>query len=294
MLKILIIFAIVLAILVALIAIFLPNIERTLVYWPNRTVHQTPDEFGVGYDLLEIESTDGTKLVAWTIPYVRDGASLELDNDERDSNQSLLVKPWLIYFHGNASNISYHLAYTTRLAQKLQVNLLLAEYRGFFKSEGKAGEKGIAQDARSYYDYLIGQGVAAEDIILYGYSLGSGVATELANKVDVAALILEAPYTSVPNAAKAAYGPWLPVALIRNRFENIKKIASIDAPLFITHGQQDRTIPFFMGEQLFVEAVEPKVFRAFQGDHTTLVEGNYPEITLEMQQFLEQNGALPK
>ncbi len=278
MLKILIIVIICLAVLLSLIAIFLPNIERTLVYWPNRTVHQTPDEFGINYQTLELQSSDGTKLVAWVIPH------------ESSDNKVNADKPWLIYFHGNASNISYHLSYTTRLAEELQVNLLLAEYRGFFKSEGKAFEKGIVQDARRYYDYLIEQGVAPKNIILYGFSLGSGIATDLASKVDIAALILEAPYTSVPEAAQAAYGPWLPTGLIRNRYASIKKIASIDAPLFIAHGEQDQTIPFELGQKLFAAGVEPKVFRPFRGGHTTLLEGEHPEITSEMRQFLRQNG----
>lgn len=282
MLKILIIVVVCLAVLFLLIAIFLPNIERTLVYWPNRILHQTPQDYDVEHEVLQLQSKDGTNLVAWIIPY--DGSDSVVDTQ----------KPWLIYFHGNASNISYHLGYTTRLVQELQVNLLLAEYRGFFKSDGKAFEKGIVQDARRYYDYLIEQGVAPKDIILYGYSLGSGVATDLASKVDIAALILEAPYTSVPEAAQAAYGPWLPTSLIRNRYASIKKIASIDAPLFIAHGEQDRTIPFELGKKLFAAGVEPKAFRPFTGGHTTLVEGEHPEITTEIQQFLRQNGALAK
>jgi len=284
MLKVFIAFIICVVSLLVLIALFSSDIERTLIYWPSRKVIETPANYGVNYESLELESPDGTKLVAWVVPY-------DPKVDTQDS-EDLSKKSWLIYFHGNDSNISYHLDYTLRLADELQVNLLLVEYRGFFKSEGKADEKGIVQDAQTYYNYLIDQDITGDDIILYGYSLGSGIATDLATKVDIAALILEAPYTSIPDAAKAAYGPWLPVDIIRTRFPSIEKIASIDAPLFIIHGEQDRTIPFVLGKQLFEAGVEPKVFRPFVGNHVSLVEGQYPEITSEIRGFLEQNGAI--
>ena len=66
--------------------------------------------------------------------------------------------------------------------------------------------------------------------------------------------------------------PWLPARwLVRNRFDNLAKIGTCPAPIFIGHGTADRLIPFTSGQRVFAAACEPKQFFALEGD-----DHNYP------------------
>jgi len=257
--------------LVALYFLLAP-IETKLVYWPDRTEYLDDfalDSLSVEYKTVELEAHDGVKLVA---------AELIHPNE---------AKKWLIHFHGNASNHRAYVHTLEHVMQQIEINVLFAEYRGFYKSEGKVNEADIKQDAHSYYDYLIEKGVDSKDIVIYGYSLGTGAAVNLATKVDIAALLLEAPYTSLPDVAKSAYGNWLPTQLMRNRFDSINKIAKIDAPLFVMHGTVDTVIPFEQGVKVFEGGLEPKAFYSFDGGH----EGS-PETIDVTKKFLQQQGVL--
>src|SRR5262249_18489104 len=111
----------------------------------------------------------------------------------------------------------------------------------------------------------------AEKIVLWGFSLGSCVAVALAADHPVGGLILEAPYTSIEDLAAAAF-PFLPVRLLlRDRVRSDRRIARVNAPLMVMHGERDVTIPIAFGERLFALAHEPKRFVRFEhGGHDNL------------------------
>lgn len=229
----------------------LDEIENQLIFWPEHYDWRNPSDFGADYETLELKASDGIGLVAWLVPFAEDA-------------------PWLIYFHGNNNNISGSLRYPMLLRERLGVNVLMAEYRGFYKSEGTPSEAGLYLDARAYYDYLLAQGVAASEVILYGFSLGSGPAVQLATDVDAAALILQAPFSSVLDTARWRYNQNFPEGFLKNEFKNKEKIKAIDMPLLVLHGTEDTSIPFEQGQALFELANLPKAFIEFPAGHSTL------------------------
>jgi dipeptidyl aminopeptidase/acylaminoacyl peptidase len=82
------------------------------------------------------------------------------------------TRPWLLYLHGNASNVATRLniLHCERL-RALGLNVLAAEYRGFGGMEGVPTEAAINRDARSAYDYLRQQLHAdPRRLIVYGWS----------------------------------------------------------------------------------------------------------------------------
>jgi hypothetical protein len=94
--------------------------------------------------------------------------------------------------------------------------------------------------------------------VLYGESLGSGIAVVLAGEYEVAALLLEAPYSSITDVAAAAYG-FLPVRwLIKDQFDSMAQIGAVSVPLLVVHGGEDQVIPNALGRRLFNAAHEPK------------------------------------
>jgi len=107
--------------------------------------------------------------------------------------------------------------------------------------------------------------------VVWGFSLGSGVATALAADRTIGKLVLEAPFTSITDVAAAAF-PYLPVRLlIRDEFRSDRRIARVQAPLLVMHGEQDLTISIELSQRLFALANQPKQFVSFpEGGHNDL------------------------
>ena len=174
----------------------------------------------------------------------------------------------IIFFHGNGGNIS-NVGWVGQLLSSRGFNVLLIDYRGYGRSAGDvAGEQGLYADADAGYLYVTQtRGVAPESVVLYGQSLGTAVAADLATRRQCAALILESGFSSASDLA-ADVLPLLPRRLhflTRNRFESAGKLAAVNCPVLITHGDPDDTIPTEHGRRLFAAANEPKKLLIFPG-----------------------------
>ena len=113
-------------------------------------------------------------------------------------------------------------------------------------------------DAKQVVKWLKTKGLENKDIVLYGESLGTGVATHLAQNKSYAGIILETPFTSMIDTAKTFY-PYIPVnLLLKDKFENYKKIKNINSPILVMHGEVDQIVPFSMGKKIYEIANEPK------------------------------------
>jgi fermentation-respiration switch protein FrsA (DUF1100 family) len=140
----------------------------------------------------------------------------------------------------------------------MDVNFLIIAWRGFSGNKGKPSEKGLYIDANSAIKWLKKLGLGERDIILYGESLGTGVATEIAQSNNYAGLVLETPFTSMIQAAKNFY-PYIPVSLLlKDKYDNQKKIKNINIPVLVMHGEVDQIVPFWMGKKIYEMANQPK------------------------------------
>ena len=60
-------------------------------------------------------------------------------------------------------------------------------------------------------------------------------------------LILETPFTSMIDAAKTFY-PYIPVnLLLKDKFENYKKVKNINSPILVMHGEDRSNSSIFNG-----------------------------------------------
>ena len=163
----------------------------------------------------------------------------------------------LIYFHGNAGSLENRIHKLNHF-KDMNINFLIIAWRGFSGNEGKPSEQGLYEDGKSTINWLKKNGVSEKNIILYGESLGTGVATQLAQNKGFAGVILETPFTSMIDAAKIFY-PYIPVnLLLKDKFENYKKIKNINSPILIMHGEKDQIVPFSMGKKIYEIANKPK------------------------------------
>jgi uncharacterized protein len=240
--------------------------QRSLQYFPD-TTRRTPAEVGAaGFTAINLKAGSGENLVAWYKPAPAN-------------------RPTILYFHGNGGSISTR---TNKIAAYgKDFGLLATDYRGYGGNSGTPSETGIIADAFLAYDWLIAQGVKADDILLLGESLGSGVAVQLAAAKRVRAMALEAPYANIVDIGAERYW-FLPVRLLmQDQFRSSLHIGKYRGPLFIIHGTADRVVPFKHGRKLFDLANEPKQFIEVEGAGHEMI-GN-ADIWQRVLTFFEQH-----
>jgi len=238
-------FALFLAAVYGLIAIAAFVAQRKLMYFPDST-RVAPSNFALtGVEERVLAAPDGTRLIAW---YARARPG----------------RPTLLYFHGNAGNLANRSERVRKYTVR-GIGVFMLSYRGYSGSTGRPSERANVADAKLAYEALRKEGVAPEDIILYGESLGSGVAVQLAAEKPVGGLILDAPYTSIVDVAAGAY-PFLPVrGFMFDRYETMRYLADVHAPLLVIHGEDDEIIPVAMGRAVYAAANGPKELVTFPG-----------------------------
>ena len=195
-------------------------LEKHLIYFPMRAHDVTPAGLGLAYEELALRTEDGVRLHGWFLPV-------------EGSRWSVLV------CHGNAGNVSHRLDRALLMQSRLKLDVLLFDYRGYGASEGSPDEEGTYSDARAAYLWLVARGVGPERVVLFGESLGSAVALQLAVEVEARALVLESPFASIPDLARAVY-PFLPLwPFVRTRYDNVAKVGRLRMPLLVLHGERD-------------------------------------------------------
>jgi hypothetical protein len=169
----------------------------------------------------------------------------------------------VVYFHGNAGSLAGARVETEVLASK-GYGVLLVEYRGYGGNPGTPSEQGFYNDGRAAMAFLAAQGVAPRQTIIAAHSMGTGTAVQMAQEFSPAALILLAPFTTLPDAAAAAL-PYVPVRwLMRDRFDNLAKLRGLAMPVLVLHGTADPVVPFALGQKL-AKASPTATLRAIEG-----------------------------
>lgn len=221
-----------------------------LPHMPGRELEASPATLKLDYEDAWIETGDGEKLHGWFVPAYGSRGTL-------------------LFFHGNAGNISHRLQ-SLLIFNQLGLDVLMIDYRGYGQSSGEAGEEGTYLDARAAWDYLVEQrNVAPGDIVIFGRSLGGAVGAGLAAQPGIrpAGVVIESSFSSGEDMGRRLY-PVLPVSLItRIRYPVKEFVADIEAPLLVVHSRDDEIIPFDMAKTVFEAANEPKTLFEMGGDH---------------------------
>jgi fermentation-respiration switch protein FrsA (DUF1100 family) len=222
--------------------------QKRLVFFHDRAIVADPSHAGMAFRDVFLDTEDGLRLHGWFVP----------------SADSELV---LLFFHGNAGNISHRLE-SIRIFHDLGLSVFIIDYRGYGRSDGAAGEKGASRDARAAYRFLVEkENIAPENIVFFGRSLGGAVAVDLATEFPPRGLILESCFPALADVGARAY-PLLPVRrLLRIRFDSTERITRVDCPKLVIHSRQDEIVRFELGKHLFDLAGEPKQFLEIRGDH---------------------------
>lgn len=237
--------------LYGLFCLYLFLVQGRMIFYPNvpsRKLTASPADVGLDYETVSLSASDGVKLHGWFIP-------------ARDEKGTIL------FFHGNAGNISHRLD-TLKIFHDLGLSTLIIDYRGYGRSQGSISEHGTYLDGGAAWSYLTRtRKIPARQIVIFGRSLGAAIAAHVAAGAKPGGLILESAFTSVPDMAARLY-PVLPVRLLsRYEYDTRQKLLSVSCPVLISHSPQDEIIPFENGLQLFESAREPKRFLEMRGGH---------------------------
>lgn len=155
----------------------------------------------------------------------------------------------ILYFHGNAGNLSRWGTVTEYFVEK-QYEVLVIDYRTYGKSKGQLKESYFYSDAQHSYNYLKSFYDESE-ITLYGRSLGTGIASYLASTNMPKQLILESPYYNIADVAENRF-PVFPVkSLLKYEFPNNEFLPQVQCPTTIFHGTEDHVVPYSSGKKLY-------------------------------------------
>ncbi len=229
----------------------LGKIEREMVY-PFDATHVAPAATGLrGIKEVQLRSR-GQTIILWV--------------HAADPGQ-----PTVLYFHGNAGNLANRAGRFARLTDR-GYGLIAPAYRGSSGSTGRPSERALTRDAVQIWRKLgdLVPGLRPETTVIYGESLGTGVALKLLAQPGTPppmAVVLEAPYTSLPDVALRAYPQLEPlIGRMKNIWNSKQHAKALTAPLLVMHGTLDQIIPIDQGRQVFDAASSPrKRFLAVRG-----------------------------
>jgi uncharacterized protein len=257
------------AVLIAclVVLVILMFLENSLLYFPFKYPSGDWKPGGIVFEDAWFESADVIKLHGWYVP--KKGA-----------------RAAVLFCHGNGGNVTHRAGALMSLHRQAGVSVLIFDYRGYGRSEGKPNEQGILADARAARRWLAErEKIAESDVVLLGESIGGAVAVDLAAKDGARALILESTFDSIREVAAHHY-PFLPVRwLMRTKLNSADKIGDYHGPLLQSHGNADRIVPLINGQRLFEAANEPKQWILLPGhDHNDAMPSDY---YAEVAKFLD-------
>lgn len=197
----------------------------------------------------------------------------------------------VLYFHGNAGALDRWGKIYREQFRDYGYDLIIMDYRQFGKSQGPVSEAAFFGDALAFYDHLASH-YSADAIILYGRSMGSGMAAYVAAHRRAAHLVLETPFSSMPDLFYTYY-PFLPrLFLFQFRLDNTHWLQRVPFPVTVLAGDADYVTPLRCARKLEPSLKEGDRFVALPGGgHHNLRD--LPEFWLEMDRVFgaASNGA---
>jgi fermentation-respiration switch protein FrsA (DUF1100 family) len=196
--------------------------------------------------------------------------------------------PLVLYAHGNGGTID-HVAPSLEPYRAMGFSLLLPEYRGHGRSDGRPGQASVTEDIAVFLDRALAKPeVDRRRLLFHGRSLGGGFVCAVAETSVPGAMVLESTFTGARRRARELFGPvaWL----VRNPFDSLATVRGFDGPVLVIHGEHDGVIPFEHGEILAAEAKNGRLIRR-ASDHADLIRND--AYWNDIRALAEEAGLLP-
>jgi uncharacterized protein len=228
----------------------------SLFFYPQKQLYDNPVARRFSPEDIYFKTSDGFTLNGWFF---------QAANTE--------ARATILVLHGNAQNLSTHVNSVLWLVRE-GFNLFIFDYRGYGKSQGSPGIKGVHLDAEAALKALLSMPRVEKDrIIVLGQSIGGAIAVytvaHTPYKDRIAALVIESAFSSYRLIAREklaqVFITWpfqYPLSyLVSDAYSPIRWIREISCvPVLIIHGDQDPVVPMHHGQMLYEAARDPKEF----------------------------------
>lgn len=185
----------------------------------------------------------------------------------------------LVHFHGNGEVVADWEGVFPTMAERMGVNLFLAEYRGYGGSSGTPMLGAMLDDVEAIAE------AAGDNLVVFGRSVGSIYAIELADRCEVHGLVLESGIADVLQRILLRAEPHefgVDRATIEAEFDervnHSKKLARYDGPLLILHAVHDHLVGVQHAHDNASDAAGDVTKHLFEtGDHNSIFARNQSE-----------------
>ena len=227
---------------------------ESLFFYPQRTLRPNPHLAKVAHTEVELTTPDGLRLHGWRL-----------------APPATPPRATILFFHGNAENISTHVNGVLWLALA-GYQVVLFDYRGYGQSEGKPTLAGIHQDGEAALAWVrTGGGVDPARLVVYGQSMGGAVATYAVARAPgvprVRALIVESGFASYRDIFRQKLATFfltwpfqIPLSLpIHDDLSPARWIGRVSpTPVLLVHGDRDPIVGVAESRRLYDQARQPK------------------------------------
>ncbi len=220
-------------------------------YYPSRLVFYTPEKVHLQQEDVTFTNADGDSVNAWWF-----------------SAKTKVAKGTIVFFHGNAENMTTHFL-MLHWVPEAGYNYLIFDYPGYGKSSGKPTQKNTVASGVAAIEW-VQKNKDQRPLIVYGQSLGGNVAMRSAelvkNRIPLRNVIIEASFLSYKTVAnqvlRRSWITWLlsPLAyvLVGNGGapDDISTLSPV--PMLFIHGDADYVVEVKNSKILFDHAKDPK------------------------------------
>ena len=255
------------------------QLSRILLFFPDQTRYDLKQPLQLIEQKLKakvqdvnFKSLDGKTLNG--MYFARDGA-----------------KQVLLLSHGNGGNIAHRLPAIIHMLN-MGASVLVYDYQGYGKSEGDPSVQAIVEDGLAAYDFLNKvKGWRPGQIVAYGESLGCAVTCQIAKQRQLAGIVLQSGFSSLPAAARDRF-IWLNLfpdfTFPQPQLNNCEVLAHSRVPLLIIHGEKDEILPIKYANQMYASAAAKKqIVRLKHSGHNDMFSEDLQEYTAALGKFMK-------
>lgn len=212
------------------------------LFFPNKEIKKTPSILNLEYNDVKLDDNENN-YHGWFL--------------QGNYKNTISENKCILFFHGNAGNISFRLNYIEKF-HELGFSILIFDYPGFGLSTGIPNEKSCVNCGDMFYKYLVNEKkFFSKNIIFYGESIGGSIASSVANIHNIKYLILQSTFTDIKEIIKniISFNIFMMDNIGFNTLNNLMvrhKLNKLTKKMktFIIHSNDDELIDTSHAEQL--------------------------------------------